>query len=134
MIKLAAFFAVPLADLFAGTYQSTKARSFIEVHMLDIFLTDDGEYHQAVLSDDSEDIVTLTVDKPMPGSNEPGGWDLMVWDTDRWWRGPSTTRYGSEASLEAVKLAASDAKVVLPDQVSSKNHLASEETEPMRHL
>jgi hypothetical protein len=41
--------------------------------MLDIFYTDDGEYHQAVLSDDSKDIVTLTVDKSIPGSNEPGG-------------------------------------------------------------
>jgi hypothetical protein len=55
----------------------------------------------------------------------------MVWDTDRWWRGPSTTRYGSEASLEAAKLAALDAAVVLADQISSKNHLASEEIEPM---
>jgi hypothetical protein len=86
--------------------------------MVDVFQTNDDAIHQAALFFDGQEIVSLVVEKLIRQTDEPAGWDWMVWRTHGSWLEPVTGWHGSEPSLELAKLAALDAAIALVDEAT----------------
>ncbi len=72
--------------------------------MLDVFQTDDGAFHQAVLSLNQLVLVRLVVERLALTSE----WEWMVWPAAELWDGDGSPVTGREPSLALAKRAAFD--------------------------
>ena len=76
--------------------------------MLNVFQTDDGMFHQAVLSLNKLVLVRLVVEKLPLMSDSAEEWEWMAWRTVELWDGEILPVSGRETSLHAAKRQAFD--------------------------
>ena len=81
--------------------------------MLNVFETDDGMFHQAVLSLNKSMLIRLVVEK-LPLKGDPAAeWEWMVWRSARTWDEETVPVSGRETSLNTAKRQAFDAAVMM---------------------
>lgn len=71
--------------------------------MLNVFETDDGMFHQAVLSLNKVVLIRLVVEKLALRSDSAAEWEWMVWRTVGLWDGEMLPVSGRETSLSTAK-------------------------------
>ena len=79
--------------------------------MRDVFHTDDGDFHQAVLALNRLVLVRLVVERLALKDDFADEWEWMVWPVRGPWDDSEAALQGRESSLEAAKQQAFDAGI-----------------------